>query len=183
MHLPAKQESDHSGIRGRDSGVVLSRGILLFPGCFNASHRFHLSHNFIFILKEIGCLRPFIPFIPAVVDIVHVRQGNTGKELPEQGEIFFLLFPRQRPDNVILVITIFIRKQRRYFLQMIVQVGTRQILRMPGITGIQAPVGIIQEIITPRISFRTVLAQSRPKPARVPSQLLIMLPQELIPLP
>ena len=35
MHLPAKQESDHSGIRGRDPGAVLRRGILCFPGCFH----------------------------------------------------------------------------------------------------------------------------------------------------
>ena len=35
MHLPAKQGSDHSGIRGRDPGAVLSRGILCFPGCFH----------------------------------------------------------------------------------------------------------------------------------------------------
>jgi hypothetical protein len=135
------------------------------------------------LLIEIGCLCPVIPFIPAVMDMVHICQGDTGKELPEQGEIFFLLFPGQLPGDVILVITVLIRRQRQYFLQMIIQEGTRQILRMPGIMGIQAPVGIMQEIIESRIPFRTVLAQSRSEPARVPVQLLIMLPQELIPFP
>jgi hypothetical protein len=117
------------------------------------------------------------------MDMVHICQGDTGKEISEQGEIFFLLFPGQRPGDVILVITVLIRRQRQYFLQMIVQEGTRQILRIPRIMGIQAPVGIMQEIIESRIPFRTVLAQSRSEPARVLVQLLIMLPQELIPFP